>query len=128
MLGPVGRIMQFAGSIDRGLAEGVILENKGKRARADIDLVGWQKHAIQHELGTELMQREWDVLAVRFWQNEDGKAFETFREQEEGEEMEGTRTQDAAHAQEQEGGNVDGPFHPVVGKMRMDALGASTGE
>ena len=41
VLGPVGRIMQIVRSIDRELMEGMILKNKGRRARMDIDLVGW---------------------------------------------------------------------------------------
>ena len=111
-LGPVGRIMQIVGSIDRGLAEGMILKNKGRRARMDIDIIEWQKQTIQHEVGANLTQREWGTFSARCHQPEDGKKFEVCREPETREGKEGDRAHDVAQTNDHDEGRDRGRASP----------------
>ena len=125
--------MQIAGSIDRELAEGMILKNKGRKARMDIDLVGWQKRTIQHEIGSNFMQKEWDVFAGRCQQTGDGKIFEACKEPKVGEEtgISGDQAQEheGAQTEDRDGeANGEGPLHPVVEGLIKEALGAIAGE
>ena len=126
--GPVGRVMQIARSIDRELADDMILKNKGRRARVDVDLVGWQKQTIHHEIGANLMQREWDILATRCQQPEDGRRFEACRESEMGGRIGGDQAQEGTQTDEREREGEEGPLHPEVEQMVVKALRATTGE
>ena len=74
------------------------------------------------------MQRGWDILATRCQQPEDGSRFEACRESE----MEGRtgedQTQEEAQIEEQGRGSDEGPLHPEVEGMVVEAFMATTGE
>ena len=53
----------------------LILKNASRRIRRDIDIARWQKQTIQYEVGIDLMQREWDVLAKRCPQGREDTCF-----------------------------------------------------
>ena len=74
------------------------------------------------------MQREWDILATRCQQPEDGRRFEACRESEMGGRIGGDQAQEGTQTDECQREGEEGPLHPEVEQMVVKALRATTGE